>query len=175
MQLETALLIVPPKQVQVFSFPIRERYDVESFKSNVPAHITLLYPFVPPEQVETAIEELNRLCAGISPIEVTLNHYGTFKGAIFLEPSNPEPIVQLNHRLSQAFPEYPVYGGEYGAELHPHLTLARFDDPEEADNIELPPVPSFSFTVDNIHLYLGSIEDDTPFIPRAVISLGKTA
>ncbi len=81
--------------------------------------------------------------------------------------------MQLHHRLSQAFPEYPVYGGEHGAELHPHLTLARFEDPEKADHIELPPVPSFSFSVDKIHLYLGSIEDDTPFIPRAVIPLGK--
>jgi len=47
MQLETVLLIIPPKPVQVFSFPIRERYDVESFKSNVSAHIKLLYPFIP--------------------------------------------------------------------------------------------------------------------------------
>ncbi|MCK5054675.1 MAG: 2'-5' RNA ligase family protein [Anaerolineales bacterium] len=175
MQLETALLIVPPKPVQVFSFPIRERYDVESFKNNVPAHITLLYPFVPPEQVETAIEDLNRLCAGIHPFEVTLDHYGTFDGAIFLEPSDVEPIAHLHHLLSKAFPKYPVYGGEHGTELHPHLTLARFDDPEGADDIELPPAPSFSFTVDKIHLYLGSIEHDTPFIPRAVIPLGKTA
>ena len=175
MQLETALLIVPPKPVQVFSFPIRERHDLESFKSNVPAHITLLYPFVPPEQVEDAIEELNRLCAGVTPFEVKLDHYGRFKGAIFLEPSDLEPIMQLHRRLSQAFPEYPVYEGEHGAELHPHLTLARFDDPAGADNIELPPAPSFSFTVDKIHLYLGSIEHDTPFIPRAVIPLGKTA
>ncbi|TET98972.1 MAG: 2'-5' RNA ligase family protein [Anaerolineales bacterium] len=173
MQLETALLIIPPKPVQVFCFPIRERYDIESFKSNVPAHITLLYPFVPPDQVDTAIEELNRLCAGIPPFDVTIDHYGTFKGAIFLEPSDPDPIVQLHHQLSQIFPEYPVYGGEHGSELHPHLTLARFDDPEEADNIELPPAPSFSFTVDKIHLYLGSAEHDTPFIPRAVIPLGK--
>ena len=175
MQLETALLIVPPKPIQVFSFPIRERYDVESFGSNVPAHITLLYPFVPPEDVEPAVEELERLCTGVPPFEVTLDHYGTFEGTIFLEPSDPGPIVQLHSRLSKAFPEYPVYGGEHGTELIPHLTLARFDDPAEAGNIELPPVPSFSFTVDKIHLYLGSIEDDTPFIPRAVISLGKTA
>jgi 2'-5' RNA ligase len=175
MQLETALLIIPPKPVQVFCFPIRERYDIESFKSNVPAHFTLLYPFVPPEHVDVAIEELTRLCAGIAPFDVTIDHYGAFKGAIFLEPSDPEPIVQLHHQLSQAYPEYPVYGGEHGTELHPHLTLARFDNPEEADDIELPPAPSFSFHVDKIHLYLGSAEHDTPFIPRAVIPLGKTA
>lgn len=174
MQLETALLIIPPKPVQVFCFPIRERYDVESFKSNVPAHITLLYPFVPPEQVDTAIEELNHLCTGIPPFDVAIDHYGTFKGAIFLEPSDLEPIVQLHHQLSQAFPEYPVYGGEHGTELHPHLTLARFDDPRDADKIKLPPAPVFNFTVDKIHLYLGSVEHDTPFIPRAVIPLGKT-
>ena len=175
MNLETALLIVPPKPVQVFSFPIRERYDIESFKSNVPAHITLLYPFVPPDQVETAVTTLNKLCTPFPPFEVILDKYGTFEGAIFLEPSDPAPIMELHRLLSSAFPDFPVYGGEYGTELHPHLTLARFDDPGEASSIDLPPVPSFNFSVDKIHLYLGSIEDDTPFIPRAVIPIGKSA
>ena len=175
MQLETALLIVPPKPVQVFSFPIREQYDVESFKSNVPAHLTLLYPFVLPENVEAAVEKLTDLCADMSPFEVILDHYGRFEGAIFLEPADPAPIIQLHQQLSEAFPEYPVYGGEHGTGLHPHLTLARFDDPAQADTIDLPPAPSYSFNVDKIHLYLGSVEHDTPFIPRAVIPFGKTS
>ncbi len=173
MDLETALLIVPPRQVQIFSFPLREQYDNVSFNKNVPAHITLLYPFVSPDEVDEAIEKLEAVCAAFPPFDLTLDRYGTFDDALFLEPSDPEPVIKLHQHLAQAFPDYPIYAGEHGPDLHPHLTLARFDKPEEADQISLPPVPSFTFTVDKIHLYLGSATEDIAFIPRAVISLGS--
>lgn len=174
MNLETALLIVPPRDVQVFSFPLREQYDNEAFNKNVPAHLTLLYPFVPPEIVEEAIAKLERLCKDFEPVTVTLDRYGSFKDAIFLEPSDPEPVIILQRYLAAAFPEYPIYGGEHGPDLHPHLTLARLENPDQAGEIALPPTPSFTFTVDKIHLYLGSTTEDIAFIPRAVIQLGRT-
>lgn len=173
MDLETALLIVPPREVQVFSFPLREQYDNEAFNKNVPAHITLLYPFVAPDDLDQAIEKLREVCAQFPPFELTLDRYGSFQDAIFLEPSNAEPVMRLYQHLAGAFPEYPIYGGEHGPDLHPHLTLARFKKPEEADRVALPPVPSFTFTVDKVHLYLGSATEDIAFIPRAVISLGS--
>jgi hypothetical protein len=70
MALETALLIVPPKPVQVFSFPLRERYDTEAFDNSVPAHLTLLYPFVPPDQIEATVDKLKNVCADVPPFEV---------------------------------------------------------------------------------------------------------
>ena len=171
MALETALLIVPPKEVQVFSYPLRSEYDSEAFDNKLPAHLTLLYPFVPPEMVESAIDKLNQVCSNIRPFEMTLDHYGRFDDAIYLAPSDPEPVLALFRMLASEFPEYPVYEGEHGDELHPHLTLARFGSSAEEKAIELPPEPRFTFTVDKIHLSLGSTEDDTPFIPRAVIAL----
>jgi 2'-5' RNA ligase len=171
--LETALLIVPPREVQVFSFPLREEYDIEAFNKNVPAHITLLYPFVPPEIVEASIEKLTTVCKDYPSFDVTLDRYGSFEGAIFLEPSDPEPVIRLHRHLASAFPEYPVYGGEHGPDLHPHLTLARFEDPERTQDVALPPTPSFTFAVDKLHLYLGSTTEDIAFIPRAVIPLGS--
>jgi len=171
MALETALLIVPPKEVQVFSYPLRAEYDAQAFDNKLPAHITLLYPFVPPEQVDPTIATLEKVCKRITAFETSLDRYGHFEGAIFLEPSDPEPILALYRRLADEFPDYPVYGGEHGSELHPHLTLARFENDTDVSGIELPPAPSFTFLVDKIHLYLGSTEDDTPFIPRAVIPL----
>jgi len=174
MSLETALLIVPPKEVQVFSFPLREAYDNEAFNKNVPAHMTLLYPFVPPKIVDETIEKLKVICKEYSPFEVTLDRYGSFEGAIFLEPSDPEPVMNLHRHLAASFPEYPVYDGEHGIDLHPHLTLARFENPNQADEVVLPPTPKFTFTVDKIHLYLGSTIEDIAFIPRAVIPLGTS-
>lgn len=175
MTLETALLIVPPKEVQVFSFPIREAYDADALDQNLPAHITLLYPFVPPEEVESAAEKLRTILAEVAPFEVTLDRYGQFDDALFLEPADPEPILALHARLAGAFPDFPAYEGEHGAALHPHLTLARFDDPSQAEAIQLPTAPSFTFLVDKLHIYLGSIEGEEPFIPRAVIPLGSAS
>lgn len=172
MELESALLIVPPRTVQAFSYPIREEFDAESF-NRVPAHITLLYPFVPPEEIDKAVSRLKKICAAFPPFELTLDQYGKFEDALFLEPSNPGKILELFKLLSEAFPEYPVYQGEHGEELRPHLTLARFDDPSKADKIALPSNPSFTFTVKQLHLYVGAPDEDTPFNPRAVIPLGK--
>jgi 2'-5' RNA ligase len=174
MSLETALLIVPPRDVQVFSFPIREQFDNEAFSKNVPAHLTLLYPFVSPDAVEQAIETLTQVCEDYPAFELTLNRYGSFEDAIFLEPSDPEPVLNLYHHLAAAFPGYPAYGGEHGPDLHPHLTLARFENPQHAKEIDLPPAPNFTFLVDKIHLYLGSTTEDIAFIPRAVIPLGPS-
>jgi len=171
MTYETALLIMPPPPVQAFCYPWREQYDQESF-GRVPAHITLLYPFVPPEFVDKAVAQLEQICADISPFEVVLGTYGKFEDALFLEPLNPEPFMNLIQKLAESFPEYPPNDGKHGEDLQPHLTLAQSDDPEEIEKLELPPEPHFSFRVNKIHLYLGSPDDDIPYVPRAVISLG---
>jgi 2'-5' RNA ligase len=171
--LETALLILPPREVQVFSYPLREAYDSDATESQLPAHITLLYPFITPDKIDQTLPALEQLLKECSTFELTLDKYGRFEGTIFLEPSDPQPVLELYEHLAGAFPDFPIYGGEHGPDLHPHLTLARFDDPAKAAEIELPPTPSFTFLVDKIHLYLGSAEDDNPFVPRAVIPLGK--
>lgn len=171
MTYETALLIIPPPPVQAFCYPWREQYDQESF-ARVPAHITLLYPFVPPEIVDQAVTQLEQFCADTLPFEVVLSKYGQFEGVLFLEPKDPEPIMNLFNKLAKAFPEYSISDGKHGGELHPHLTLAQSDNPGVLEKISLPPEPHFSFTVNKIHLYLGSPDDDIPYVPRAVIPLG---
>ena len=173
MTYETALLIIPPPPVQAFCYPWREQYDQESFVK-VPAHITLLYPFVPPEIVNEAVTQLTPICADTLPFEVALSKYGRFEDALFLEPENPEPIMDLFHKLAEAFPGYTANEGKHCGELHPHLTLAQSGDPGELEKIKLPPKPNFSFTVNKIHLYLGSPDDDIPYVPRAVVPLGGT-
>jgi 2'-5' RNA ligase len=171
-ELETALLILPPREVQVFSYPLREAYDSEAAGSQLPAHITLLYPFVPPDKIEGTIPRLKKLLEDCPPFELTLDRYGRFEETIFLEPSDPKPILRLYEFLAQEFPEFPIYRGEHGPDLHPHLTLARSEDPTVLAAVELPPAPSFTFRVEKLHLYLGSSDPEIPFVPRAVIQLG---
>jgi 2'-5' RNA ligase len=169
MAIETALLIVPSHDVQAFAAPLRERYAPLSFAQG-PAHVTLFYPFVPPPDLPAAVERLARLCATVTPFEITLNRYGRFPKAIYLEPQEPAPILTLHRVLLEAFPEYPPYQGAFGTALVPHLTLAH--DIEDPADVRLPPAPSFTFFVDRLHLYAGDPQLRAPWVPLAILPLG---
>lgn len=163
MELESALLIIPPKPVQAFAYPLREEYDPDSF-AKVPAHFTIFFPFVPADQSDEAGEALGAICAQHSPFEVSLERYGRFEDVVFLEPSDPEPLIALHRSLAEAYPDYAR------DDYHPHLTLGRAKDPSR---IPLPDPPSFTFQVDSICIYVGSPEDQTvSYIPRLMIPFG---
>jgi 2'-5' RNA ligase len=161
--LESALLIIPPQPVQAFAYPLREEYDPVSF-AKVPAHFTFFFPFIPAEQSDEAAEVLQPICGGFAPFEVTLARYGSFEEIVFLDPVDPQPLIELYQAVSEAYPDFAR------PDFHPHLTLARAEDPSK---VPLPDPPSFTFTVDKLHIYVGSPGDDTaPYIPRVAIPLG---
>ncbi len=163
MELESALLITPPRPVQAFAYPLREEYDSDSF-AKVPAHFTIFYPFVPADESDQATEVLTSICAEHPAFDVTLEKYGQFEDVVFLEPSDPTPFIALYNSLAEAYPDYAR------GDFHPHLTLGRAQDPSQ---IPLPEAPSFTFTVDSIRIYVGSPEDQVaPYIPRLTIPLG---
>ena len=163
MELESALLIIPPRPVQAFAYSLREEHDPDSFVK-VPAHFTIFFPFIPAEQSDEAATKLRPVCAKHPRFEVTLDRYGQFEDAVFLEPTDIESLVALYESLAAAYPEY---GRD---DYHPHLTLGRAKDPSK---IKLPDPPSFTFPVEEIRIYVGSTEDQTaPYIPRVAIPLG---
>jgi 2'-5' RNA ligase len=169
--LQSSLLIVPPPEVQIFAAPLREKYAVESFCQG-PAHITLFFPFVEPDRIPGALQLIKEICGAISPFVLTLDHYGRFQTAHFLALADEEPLLSLHKALMNKFPDYPPYEGKYGPSLTPHLTLASQETEELADAVILPPLPSFTFTVDRLHLYLGPAEERVPWIPIAITPLG---
>jgi 2'-5' RNA ligase len=172
MKLESSLLIIPPKSVQAFAYPLREEHDPRSF-DRVPAHITLFYPFTPPEQADEVAAAIGKVCKKHPPFELTLNRYARTDDSISLEPDDATALLRLYQTLAQAYPEY--VRRKDGAEVpyRPHLTLAHLTSPK--DQVELPPAPSFTFTVERLHIYVGSREEETPYIPRATIPLGGAA
>ncbi len=172
MKLQTSLLIVPPSEVQAFAAPLREKYAPVSFVQG-PAHITLFYPFVEPKAIDNAIKILKPKCRLVEPFEVTLDRYKRFETAHLLTPADPEPIVSLYNYLLTEFPDYPAYDGLYGANLIPHLTLASFDKKEEADQLQLPAPPNFTFSVEQLYLFVGPMDERIAWIPISIIPLGN--
>src|SRR5689334_1439040 len=110
---------------------LRERFD-PSAKLGVRAHITVLYPFMSPEQITEAV--LNRVRLALSsaaPFRFRLAKIGRFPNALYLAPAPVEPFVALTERLVREFPEYLPYGGQHESVV-PHLTVAQASDPEHS-------------------------------------------
>lgn len=171
MILQTSLLILPPPEVQAFAAPFREKYSPVAFAQG-PAHLTLFYPFVEPENAASSIEVLTDTCKSIAPFTIRLDRFDRFETTHLLVPSNPEPIVALHKQLFEVFPDYPPYEGKFGSDLIPHLTLGTFDTQEEADQLQLPSPPAFEFMVKDLHFYLGPSDERIPWIPVAIVPLG---
>lgn len=166
--LQSVLMILPPSRVQAFAAPLREKFAYQSF-SQGPAHITLMYPFIAPDEITFILDPLSQLCSNVRPFELTLDHYGRFDTAHYLALLDPTPVIDLYQTLLDLFPEYPPYEGKFGIDLIPHLTLASFETKDEADVIHLPPAPNLTFDVDKLHLYIGPPEERVPWVPVAIL------
>jgi 2'-5' RNA ligase len=154
MKLETGVIIVGAHNVQAVAVPLMLRYSPHLL-TIFPAEITLLFPFVPIDELEVACQTLRTIGREIAPFEITLRGYEQSPRWTFMAPADPTPILAVFHRLSAAFPDYPPYGGAFGNELHPHMTVAQFDEEHAQQQAEFPDYGSISFTVDRLHVVHG--------------------
>jgi 2'-5' RNA ligase len=120
---ESALAVNVP-EAERYVRALRERFD-PSAKLGVPAHITVLYPFIAPEQItETVIHRLRGVLSSVAGFEFRLAKTGRFGNALYLVPEPQHPFVALTEKLAGEFPRYPPYGGQYES-IVPHLTVAQ--------------------------------------------------
>ena len=102
----------------------------------MPAHITLLYPFKPPDEIgDAAIEKLNQCFAGFRAFDFTLATIRRFPGGVlYLAPEPDESFRRLTMAVWDCYPETPPYGGRY-SNIMPHLTVAQLTDEQQADQV----------------------------------------
>ncbi|MEU7857620.1 2'-5' RNA ligase family protein [Nonomuraea sp. NPDC049141] len=91
----------------------------------VPAHVTVMYPFLPLDAVDR--EALAGLFAGYAPFEVVFARCGRLPELLYLEPVPGEPFVQLTHAVTGRWPEARPYGGKYETVM-PHLSIGYEND-----------------------------------------------
>jgi 2'-5' RNA ligase len=106
---------------------LRSRFD-PSVAVDVPAHITVLYPFMPLAQLTP--EVLARVAdalQGLGPFSFALTRVQRFPGVLYLAPEPAEPFVAMTEALVQAFPAFPPFGGVHDR-IVPHLTVAQGDE-----------------------------------------------
>lgn len=90
----------------------------------LPAHITLLYPFLAARSIDEDTEAaLASLLLEIPAFDFALSEVGRFPGVVYLAPEPANRFVALTEALVARWPEHQPYGGDY-PEIIPHLTVA---------------------------------------------------
>jgi 2'-5' RNA ligase len=152
---DSALLIPVPDAAPLVRAH-RLRLDPNA-AAGVPEHITLISPFVRPEQLDGGVRaRLTALFAVVRPFPFQLTSVRWFGDQVmWLAPEPAAPLVELTERLVAEFGILP-YGGAY-SEIVPHLTVA-LGNPGGACQVRdaiaggLP----ISATADRVHLMVGA-------------------
>ena len=130
-------LIVPVPSWNDFVSHWRAEVD-RVVPSGIPAHVTVLFPWVRPTRIE---EEMPRLVESLSEVdafEFTLTGVERFEndgGTVAYVGVDPEePFRALTRQLFEAWPDCPPYGGAYG-DPTPHMTIGAYGTPEDLDRV----------------------------------------
>jgi hypothetical protein len=124
--------------------------------AGVPEHVTLISPFIRPEQLDSSIRvRLADLFAGVRSFPFQLTSVGWFGDqAMWLAPEPAAPFIELTQLLVDEF-GIPPYEGAH-AQITPHLSVA-LGNPEggrQAAALIGPRLP-ISALADRVHLMVG--------------------
>ncbi|HSC50868.1 MAG TPA: 2'-5' RNA ligase family protein [Gaiellaceae bacterium] len=128
----SVLVAVPEAEPVVGEW--RRRYTLDA-PAGIPAHVTILFPFVAPAQLTEVVEgRLAELVVGTAAFELTFTRTARWPGILYLEPEPAEPFVALTNALEREWPDHPPYGGAHET-IVPHLTVAESEDAPLLDRI----------------------------------------
>ncbi len=119
---QTALIVaVPEAEPAVGRF--RSALD-HAAGWGVPAHVTVLYPFLRPDQItDNVLIALGQVIEAVTRFEVAFTDVRWFeKNVVWLAPQPDDGFRRLTTAVWQRFPEAPPYGGAH-TEVVPHLTI----------------------------------------------------
>lgn len=105
----------------------RQRFDPPA-RRNVPAHVTVLYPFMDSALIDAQVLRTLADVAGAVPrFEYRLRETRRFASSLYLAPEPGDGYRALTNGVHRAFPEYPPFAGKF-ATVVPHVTVAHGDE-----------------------------------------------
>jgi 2'-5' RNA ligase len=130
---QSAILVPVPAADSVVG---RWRHEYDPVAAmGVPAHITLLVPWLPPEEIAASdLAELDEELSDVKAFEFDLTHVDWFgRRVLWVAPEPSVPFLKLTNRIADRFGT-PPWEDEFD-EVIPHLTVAH-----ASDGVELVPI-----------------------------------
>lgn len=165
----TALIIeVPHSEPLVYEW----RLEYDNAGLGVPAHVTLLFPFVPVEHFDDIlVNELRRLFSGQRAFEFSLPRVDRFPEVAWLAPEPAEPFRALTELIFDRYPKYAPYEGIH-AEVIPHLTVA-IGDSDLQDEVEAALTPHLPIDAEAREVTLLVEDESGQWRPGERFALGR--
>ncbi|MFF8373454.1 2'-5' RNA ligase family protein [Streptomyces lydicus] len=131
---QTGLIIrIPDAEPAVRAW--REQFD-PSARAGVPAHITVLFPFLDESRIDAGVRStLTDVLGTHRAFDLRFESCGRFPGVLYLAPEPDTPLRRLTEVIADRWPEVPPYGGKF-TEVVPHLTITDGQDDAVLDEIE---------------------------------------
>ena len=129
----SVLCFFPEERVEELE-DFRQKYIINPGKS-IPIHITMLYNFFLPDEInENIINKLKEIAKGTPKFQFMAKPLSSFPTSkvLYLNPSPLTPIEELATRLYEAFPNF--YNSQYGFPVF-HMTIALGNQEEEINRI----------------------------------------
>ena len=122
MTLDQTVVLVPALEMTRLVGRFRMSYD-PSARAGVPAHITLLYPFVDPSQLtDQLLTQLDELLEPSDAFTYSVTEVREFEqGVLYLAPEPANRFMRLTTMISDHFHLLP-FGGAHPTVV-PHLTV----------------------------------------------------
>lgn len=96
----------------------------------VPAHVTVLFPWLAPPTTEADIAALAGSVADLGPFEFSFREVAWFgEDVVWLKPEPDDHFRELTERVHRRWPDHPPYGGEHD-DPTPHLTIGEAGSPD---------------------------------------------
>ena len=131
--IQSALVVLVPEAEHVVR-PFREAHD-PSAALGMPAHITLLFPFLPPSRITRAVVDGLATCFGrFQPFRFSLREARRFPGVLYFVPDPDDPFRVLTMAIWRQSPETPPYDGKH-PDIVPHLSIAQINDEIQLDAV----------------------------------------
>jgi 2'-5' RNA ligase len=109
----------------------RARLD-RNAAQGAPAHVTVLFPFVPADGVdEKVLDRVTGVVSAVPSFRYAFRRTAWFGDhALWLAPDDDGPFCELTHRVWSEFPDHPPFEGAFD-DVVPHLTVGH-EHPVEA-------------------------------------------
>ncbi|GGX73727.1 2'-5' RNA ligase family protein [Streptomyces hiroshimensis] len=165
---QTGLIVrIPEAEPVVHGW--RERLD-PSARAGVPAHITVLFPFLDESRIDSLVSSaLADVLGKHRAFDLRFEQCGRLPEVLYLVPQPDTQLQRLTEAIADRWHEAPPYGGRF-TEIVPHLTVAQGQEHAVLEEIEAGLFSKLPFTshVSSVELM---VHDGTKWQGRASFAL----